>query len=191
MTERRRPGRGTAKTPNIRRSAANQSGRDRLKAELKKQEQRKAEREAMREIPFRFFVKKGHKSEIIICDEEPTFWRYEHNYKGEDGKRSQYVACLQETEICPACIALQDAKPYYAMFLTVIDCTGFTDSKGNHIPYTKKLLAIKSQQQEKWLRRIDSHIEKYGTLRGACVDIYRSESDTSPATGDDIEFIGH
>lgn len=172
-------------------SKAEASVRERMAKEIARQQKRKEESAANFAIPYRFFVKRGEKAELIICDDAVVFARYEHNYKGESGRRDQYCACLQETEICPACSALEDSRPYYGMFLTVIDESGYTKANGEVVPFTKKLLVIKSQQQEKWNRRIDTHIEKYGTLRGAMVDVFRSDSQTSPATGDDIEFSGH
>lgn len=185
-------------TPNNRAAAPNsradkvsayELGRQRLQAELNKQRLRKEEREALGNIPNRFFLKRGSQTTVIVCDDEPTFFRYEHNYAGEGAKyKNLFVECLQETDICPVCKALPDSRPYYGMFLTIIDLTPY-ESNGEIVPFSRKLFVIKSNQQEKFQRKVDAHIERYGTLRGAVIDVFRSNSDTSPASGDDFEFV--
>lgn len=171
--------------------SAYQQGKARLQNELNRQKARKAERDAMGDIPNRFFLKRGTNTTVIICDEEPTFFRYEHNYAGTDSKyKNLFVECIQETDICPVCQALPDSRPYYGMFLTVIDLTSY-ESGGVVVPFSRKLLVIKSNQQEKFQRKVDAHMQNYGTLRGAVVDVYRSNSETSPASGDDFEFVDY
>lgn len=167
-----------------------EEGKQRLQNELARQRKRKEEREALGNIPSRFFLKRGTNTSVIVLDDSPSFFRYEHNYMGEGAKfKNMFVECLSESEICPACKALPDSRPYYVMILTIIDLTPYVNAQNEEIPFNRKLLAIKSNQQEKFQRKVDAYIKTHGTLRGAIIDIYRSNSETSPASGDDFEFV--
>jgi hypothetical protein len=123
-----------------------------------------------------------------VVDEEPWFFRYEHNMKNpRTGFFDIFLGCVRDYDNCPICIG-ENKDGSYNMYLTVIDLTEFTDKKDNVHEFSRKLLVVKSRDQNKFLRRFET-LEKQGlTLRGALFETHR-DKDTDPAIGNDIEFI--
>lgn len=162
-------------------------------AGLKRMEQELARKEAEREMrkntprePFRFFCTSGEEREIIIVDDEPDFFRNEHQLKDRTtGRYSKFVPCIDEAANCPVCAAPEAKQPYFAMYLTVIDLTPYTNRDGEEIEWSKKLLVVKASQQKKFSRLFAKH----GTLRGLNLLMTRT-GDKSAAIGDDIEDLG-
>lgn len=162
-------------------------GRKRVDKELEKQ---KKKREAARNrtyAPLRFYVPVGETKEIVILDDKPEFFLYEHNTKFTEGKRrgrwGNHLICIDEWANCPVCEEYGD--PSYVMFLSVLDFTPYTDKNNVRHEYSRKLLAIKPAQQKKFLRKY----EKEGTLRGATFECSR-DGDKDAAIGNDIEHTG-
>jgi hypothetical protein len=123
--------------------------------------------------------------QVVILDDEPSFFVYEHNLKNPDtGKYGLMMECIEQDDVCPICEA-SGTNSAYNMYLTVLDLKPFTTTKGESVPYSRKLFLVKSQQQKKFLRRF----EKEGTLRGAIFELSR-DGDKSPVIGNDIEFAG-
>ncbi len=137
---------------------------------------------------FRFTVKKGESTEIMILDEAPSEFRYEHD--DYNGKYVEHYNCVRDThgDHCPACQSLEKSS-YYGMFLSVIDFTEFTTKKGDTVDFSRKLLCVKPFTFDKWKRRMDRCLEDNGTLRGAVFEVSRSSGSNSPATGDDLSFM--
>lgn len=158
-------------------------GRKRAIQEQVNNEQRKKERQKQSSMPFRFRMAPGTTRSFIIVDEEPDFFRFEHNIKHpRTGKWGTVTGCIQDEDNCPICEDGSDA--YYAMFLTIIDLTEFQDRNDNTHEFSRKLLVVKPGQQKKFLRRF----EKDGTLRGALFEVSR-DGDRDAAIGNDIEFL--
>jgi hypothetical protein len=152
-------------------------GRRRIDAEIELQKQRNTRQ------PFRFRVAPGETKSIIVVDEKPDFFLYEHNMKNpRTGKWGMFIPCLKEVDNCPICE--QVGESYYAMYLTVIDLSPFTTKSGETIEFSRKLLVVKPSQQKKFIRRY----EKEGTLRGAAFDCSR-DKDKESSIGGDIEFL--
>lgn len=159
-------------------------GRRKLQEEQIKSEARREAQKASFNEPFRFFVKPGQSTEIIIVDEEPDFFRSEHALMNPRSKRyNLFVPCLDEHTNCPAC-ALSDKPAYFGMYLTIIDLTPYEDKDGNEVLWSKKIMLVKQQQQKKIMR----YFEKHGTLRGMVLSMTRDD-DKSAAIGNDIEFV--
>lgn len=162
-------------------------------AGLKRMEQELARKEAERELrkntprePFRFFCSPGEEREIVIVDDQPDFFRNEHQLKDRTtGRYSKFVPCIDEAANCPVCAAPDAKQPYFAMYLTVIDLTPYTNRDGDEIEWSKKLLVVKASQQKKFSRLYAKH----GTLRGLNLLMTRT-GDKSAAIGDDIEDLG-
>jgi hypothetical protein len=102
----------------------------------------------------RLYFKRGESREIVILDHgrEGFFRFWEHTYKGPDGKWGHTIGCRQEQGLCPACLALPDARSYNGLFLTVLVLTPYETKAGDIVPYSKKLLVLKPSQLEAFVR---------------------------------------
>jgi len=160
-------------------------------AGLKKMQEEQDRAEARREAaknrvrePFRFFCSVGETREIVIVDDSPDFFRYEHQLKDARTKRwSLFTPCIDATANCPVCAA-SDRPSYYAMYLTIIDLTPYTNADGDEVEWSKKLLVVKPAQQKKIARLY----EKHGTLRGMRLEMTR-DGEKDASIGGDIEFL--
>jgi len=156
---------------------------ERVDEELEQQAIRKDEAKKKAGQPLRFFMKPGETKEIVILDEKPDFFMYEHTIKDpRTGKWGLNLPCIKEYDNCPVCEQVKES--IYTMFLSVLDLTGFEDRKGNWHDFSRKLLCVKPSQQKKYIRRF----HKDGTLRGAIFEVTR-DGDMDANIGNDIEFI--
>ncbi len=148
-------------------------GRDKSDDELAKSKARAEARKESGLQPFRFRVAPGETTQFVVLDDEPDFFRYEHNMKDPaTGFYSVFTGCVNEWDNCPICAAL-GKEPYYAMYLTVIDFTPFSTKDGTQHEFSRKLLVVKPAQQKKFYRQF-AKAEKDGrTLRGALFDVVR------------------
>lgn len=156
----------------------------RIEAEHERAEARREAQSSMSGMPFRFFCPVGETREFIVVDDRITFVRNEHNLKDSRGKWSIYAPCISEHANCPICMSNPDKPAYFAMYLTVIDLTPYTNKDGIEVPWSKKLLVVKSNQQKKFTRKQEQH----GSLRGALFSTTR-DGEKEAAIGSDIELI--
>lgn len=162
------------------------AGMKRTEEELQLAKQREAERKARMDgprMPFRFRIPAGETTEIIICDDAPDFFMYEHNLKDKDGRWGLFTGCTKVFDECPICEAT-GKESHYVLMLTCIDLTQYTDSNGKKVKFSRKLLPVKPAQQKKFLRLY----EKYGSLRGMVLEMTR-DGDKDSSIGNDIEYI--
>ena len=174
-----RPGRGAAGGSSFR----GEEGMARTEREIEKQRQASEERKNQKQMPFRFFTPDGKTRQIIICDDKPDFFRYEHAMKGSTGKFNLFTGCVKENDNCPVCESL-GKESYYAMYLTVIDLTPFKTRDGTTIEFSRKLMVVKPAQQKKIIRLY----RKEKTLRGMILDMTR-DGEMAASIGNDIEFV--
>lgn len=173
-----------AKAPKGSTSYRGAAGMRRMQEEQKLAEQRKEAAKATNGAPFRFYVPVGETREIIIVDDEPDFFRNEHNLKNpRSGRFDLFVPCIDEHANCPAC-AVSDKPGYFAMYLTIVDLTPYTTRNDEEVEFSKKLLVVKLTQQKKITRLLEQH----GTLRGMKLAMTR-DGDKDAAIGNDIDFI--
>ena len=159
-------------------------GMRRMQDEQKRQEAMREARKSRTYEPHRFYVPVGDTREIIIVDEEPDFFRNEHNLRNPSTKRFDlFTPCIDESANCPVCAA-SDKPAYFAMYLTVIDTTPFETRAGDEVEWSKKLLVVKPAQQKKIARLLEQH----GTLRGMRLAMTR-DGEKDAAIGNDIEFV--
>jgi hypothetical protein len=123
---------------------------------------------------------------IIVLDEQPDFFRYEHALDNPDTNRKDlYTDCITDFDTCPVC-ENSESKPYYAMYLTVIDLEPYEikkgDRKGEVVEWSRKLFVVKSGMQRQWTREF----ERNGSLRGKVFTVFRDD-DKSPVSGNQIE----
>jgi hypothetical protein len=163
-------------------------GRAKAEAERERAAARAEARKNQGNIPFRFRVPVGETTQAIICDEEPYFFRFEHNLKNpKTGKWDTFTGCVAEYDNCPVCAAT-DKEAYYAMYLTVIDLTPFETKNGDEVEFSRKLLVVKPAQQKKFLRMYAKAEAKGNTLRGALIEFTR-DSDKDASIGNEIELL--
>jgi hypothetical protein len=151
--------------------------------EQERQRELSEQRRNQTHMPFRFRVGIGETKEAVILDDQPDFFRYEHNMKGPDGKWNVFTGCVKEFDNCPACDAA-GRESYYGMYLTVLDFTEFKTRSGETVEFSRKLLVVKPAQHKKFIR----FFEKEGTLRGAVFEFTR-DGDKDSSIGNDIEFV--
>lgn len=157
------------------------AGRDRVDEEIQRQKERR-EASSNRQ-PFSYWMPPGDTREVIVLDDAPDFFVYEHQLKDPSGgKQRVHITCPKEFDNCAACEG--DKESTFIMVLTVIDLQEFEDRNGNFHEFSRKLFRVKPAQQKKFLRR---H-EKEGTLRGALFELSR-DSKKDSVIGNDIEFI--
>lgn len=147
--------------------------------------ERRARRAQQQNQPFRFWMPPGTERKIIVLDDQPEdfFYRYEHAVFNPDTNRNDiYLDCADDSGTCPVC-ANTDSKPYYALYLTVIDLEPYTNKNGEEIEWSRKLFVVKSGMQRPWVREA----EREGGLRGKVYRIFR-DAQTDPVTGHQIEL---
>lgn len=159
-------------------------GRRKMEEEDERQTARREAQAMNTNMPFRFFCPVGETREVVVVDDAPNFFRYEHNLKdNRSGKWSIFCACVNENANCPVCKA-SERPSYYAMYLTVIDLTPYTSEKHGEVEWSKKLMVVKSAQQKKITRLWERH----GSLRGMVLSMTR-DGEKDASIGNDIEFV--
>lgn len=152
--------------------------------EKQHQEERKKQRMEQSNKPFRFWVPVGETKEIVILDDKPDFFMYEHQLKNPaTGRFDVNTGCVRDYDNCPVC-ETTGHESYYGMYLSIIDLTPYDAKNGDTVEFSRKLLVVKSGQQKKFIRRF----EKEGTLRGAIFEMTR-DGNKDPVIGNDIEFL--
>lgn len=167
----------------IRGEAGIKRGEEALQQQKAAQEQRAKQRNN----PFRFRLDVGEEDHAaIILDDnlEDLVFRWEHEMFNEATRRYEHTGCVAETDNCPLCEV--DEKPsYYAMYLTVLDLKPFTRKDGTVVPYSRKLMVVKPQQQKIFARMA----QRKGSLRGMKILCSR-DARTSARIGNSIEVQG-
>lgn len=164
-----------------------EQGRKRVDTEIERAKAKREARQAQMNAPFRFWMKPGTSREVIIVDESPEVFVFEHEIYNKATKERIYTGCVSEWETCPVCES-EGKDPYYALLLTVIDLNEFRDRNNNVHEFSRKLFVVKSGQQKKIIRRYKKAEEDGGTLRGWVVELSR-DGDKDPVIGNDMEFI--
>jgi hypothetical protein len=133
--------------------------------------------------PMRFWMPPEASKQVIFLDDEP-FSVYEHNPKLNGSWQHQFT-CLQGVYDNPICCSkLKDYPRYYVGYFTIVDCTEWTDKKGNKYQYDLKLFPAKIRTLKKLRRKK----EERGSLIGCLYKATREDS-TSPVVGDEFEFV--
>lgn len=132
--------------------------------------------------PPRFWVKPGETKDLVFVDDEPVCI-HEHNPK-IDGKFQNAFTCVQgihEDVVCCQKLGLQSR--YYIGYLTIVDCSEWSDAKGNKHQFELKLIGAKLRTLKKFRRKKDDK----GSLIG-CMYRAAREDDKSSSCGDEFEF---
>lgn len=160
------------------------AGIAKMQEEQANAEARREAQQSMSGAPFRFFCPVGAEREIVVVDDMPDFFRHEHNLKDGQGKWRIFTSCIAENANCPICMSNPDKGAYFAMYLTVIDLTPYVNGDNIEVPWSKKLLVVKPQQQKKIMRMY----ERLGSLRGVVLRMVR-DGEKDASIGNDIEHV--
>lgn len=141
-------------------------------------------------LPDRFWIPTGQSREIVFVDEAAGAFR-EHNAK-INGNWRNWITCaaplMEAGEVAPCCEKLGADSAYMVSMVTIIDCSKWTDKKGNTRQFEIKVLPAKYKTAQK-LERKNSELQKEGkSLVGRLYKVTR-ETDKSPAVGDDYEYV--
>ncbi|ALT58034.1 hypothetical protein FDG94_gp042 [Pseudomonas phage SM1] len=192
MSRTQRPSRTSASrkpattTKPLRSTYGAEDGRRQMQEEARRQEARREAQKQRSSEPRRFWMKPGETRELIIVDEELSFFRYEHALRNTaTGRFDLFVPCVNENANCPVCANSENKPSYFAAYLTVIDTTPYENSNGEVIEWSKRLMVIKPAQQKKYLRLQ----EREKSLRGLVIEVTR-DRETDAAIGNDVECVG-
>jgi len=132
--------------------------------------------------PDRFWVPPESSRELIFVDDEP-FQINEHNPKINGGYKNWFTCLRGVHDEVVCCEKLGGDSRYYVGYMTVVDCSEWTDKRGITHKYEVKLLPAKLRTMKKIRRKK----EERGSLVGC---LYRSsrEDRRSAAVGDEFEF---
>lgn len=164
------------------------AGREKAEEELARSKAKADARKEAGAQPFRFKVGVGENTSFVVVDDEPEFYRFEHNLKDPATQRwNIFTGCVKEWDNCPVCQTKDVRESYYALYLTVIDFTPFTTRDGTKVEYSRKLLVVKPGQQKKFHRAFAKAQKDGRTLRGAIFTTTR-DGDKDSSIGNDIEL---
>lgn len=157
-------------------------------AEVNSQQQMK---EAQKDLPFRYFLKKGAEGSITFLDgslddsgslETVSWWEHNLNLNGSWGN---YFTCTQDVEPCPICEG--GDGPALMFGFTVLDHTPYTIKNGPNagkiLQDTRKFFACKKMTYEYLI----TLAKKRGGLAGVRFDVMRI-GDKSAAVGSQFDF---
>lgn len=132
--------------------------------EQAKNEEKERRRAAGIFVPYRFWLPAGKQVEIVLLDDEPGPCFYEHQLQDPaTGKWDIFEGCPKEFEACPLCDGQAGGKEsYYVMMLSCMVLDPYVNKNGVTVPHSRKLLAVKTNDQPFFLRTY----EREGTLRG-------------------------
>ena len=132
--------------------------------------------------PPRFWVKPGETKDLVFIDDEPVCV-HEHNPK-IDGKYQNNFTCvsgIHDDVVC--CMKLGLQSRYYIGYLTIVDCSEWSDGKGNKHQFEMRLIGAKLRTLKKFRRKKDDRTTLIGCMYRAA-----REDDKSSSCGDEFEF---
>jgi hypothetical protein len=139
-------------------------------------------------LPDRFWIPTGQSREIVFIDSLPAVFK-EHNAK-LNGSWKNWLTCaapyMSDGDLAPCCSII--GEPYQVAMYTIIDCSSWTDKKGNSRQYEIKVLPAKYKTAMK-LKRKNGDLQPEGkSLSGRLYKVVR-ETDKSPSVGDEYEYV--
>lgn len=164
--------------------AAKQTSASEVAEAQKRREQRQQGR------AFRFFLKHGEQANVIVLDatfEELPFF-YEHALQNDKGKWNLFEPCVKEFASCPICEGYgqkggEQRGSYYAMFISILDTSGYEKQDGTFVAYDRKLLVVKQGQHQEFFRIFDLAMKEHGTIRGLEMTLQREDTANASSIG--------
>ena len=141
----------------------------------------------------RFWMPKGTERKVIFLtdgDRAKVLWEHQVRLAG---KWQNWATCLEPLRCRCGLCDWSNAKGEFGRSkvacFTVIDCAEFKGKDGKVRSNLKKLLCAKKDTAEIVKRKWQSRREDGQSLRGAMFKVFRTNSEKSPAVGDDFEFV--
>lgn len=131
--------------------------------------------------PNRIWIKSGGSAEFVFVDNEPITL-YEHNPK-INGEWKNWITCLTGIYEPVCCEKLGAKSKYYTGYWTVVDCTKWTDKKGNTHQYELKFFPGKHKTVKRFEMRTQTK-----PITGILWKSTRLD-DKSPNVGDEFEQL--
>lgn len=144
------------------------------------------ERMALGSGPDRFWLPVGSSKDIVLLDDVP-FAIHEHCPRFA-GEWRNWTTCSKGTHpegveaMC--CKIMGEASRYYTGYFTCIDCSQWTDKKGNVHQFELKFFQAKLGT----LKKFDLKKKGRGSLVGQVITVTRS-GDKTPTCGDDFDIL--
>lgn len=138
--------------------------------------------------PDRVWIPAGQSRDLVFVDDAAISFDEHNAYLNGSWKNWMTCAAPISDEGEPECCKIlgRDTR-YRVTMLTVVDCSKWTDKKGNTRQYEIKVLPAKYKTAQK-LDRKSSELAKEGkNLIGRLYKVVR-ETDKSPSVGDEYEF---
>ena len=193
MNERRR---GRAAPPDsVQGNTGGYLRRGRAGVEQAAREREDQARRAEGRGPMRFWLKEREQAEIIVLDAslDDCVFAYEHAVPGPgmNWKQTEEIMCARDVGNCALCdkVGTEDRfrRPYYAMFMSVLDTRSFTVKRGPRAGQTvegsRKLLVVKTNQISDFARLEEACRKNHGTMRGMVLTMEREPGQQSSRIG--------
>lgn len=143
--------------------------------------EREAEKKDLGYGPSTFWLIPQASRELVFVDDIP-FCFNKHQWRGQS-KRPEFATCISvQGKECAPCSKSNKAE--FTGHLTVVDCTGYTDSKGK----VHKFELVEFCPKQKVMNKLKVKKEKKGTFAGMMWNVTRGD-EHSPNTGDDFDFV--
>lgn len=138
--------------------------------------------------PRRFWLKPGSSAEFVFVDDEPLAI-YEHNPK-MNGHFRNWITCVKGIyDETPCCDEIGEKTRYYIGYYTIIDCSKWTDNKGNSHQYEIKFLPAKLKSLKKFKRKKEDRLQAGNGGLAGCLYKATREDNKSPSIGDEFEYL--
>jgi hypothetical protein len=144
--------------------------------------------------PDRFWVPTGQTREIVFVDAVPAVFK-EHNARMNNSWKN-WLTCASvmatDNELAPCCSII--GEPYQVAMYTIIDCSKWTDKKGNSRQYEIKVLPAKYKTAAKLKRKHADLVNNQDipaeqrALSGKLFRVIR-DTDKDPSVGNDFEKV--
>lgn len=133
--------------------------------------------------PWRHWMPPDSERDLVFVDDD-LFCVHEHNPK-MNGTWQNWMTCLMGiVDSPPCCQILGTNTRYYVGYLTVIDCSKYTDKKGNDHQYEVKLFPAKLNT----INMLKRKKEQRGSLALTLWKVART-SKRAANCGDDFDFV--
>lgn len=158
--------------------------------EEKRQATREKKRASGTNRVFRFRLKQGESSEVVILDEslDDGIHFHEHCLKGPEGYYNVYEVCPKEEYDCPLCDEFKES--YFVLYLSVLQIDAYQDNQTKEWRNSRQLLGIKYGQLPTFKKVLAAAQKEHGTLRGVVLNLERptGKATQSPSIGEPVEF---
>lgn len=132
--------------------------------------------------PHRLWIPGGASKDVVWVDDDPVCI-HEHNPK-MNGNYRNWLTCQQgvyDEVVC--CQKIGVKGRYYVGYLTAVDCSEWTDQRGNRHQFEMRMVPMKLRSLKKFRRKKEDR----GSMVGTMWSMHR-EDDNAASIGDDWDF---